>query len=48
MLDLVILDAWELRKVRLYGDNSSIQKSQSKIAPGELQGVAVGGVRSSV
>ena len=46
MLDLVksyILDVWELRKVRLYGDNPSIQQSQSQIASGELQGVAGGG-----
>ena len=33
---------WELRKVRLYGDNPSIEQSQSEIAPGELQGVAGG------
>ena len=32
MLDLV--DVWELRKVRLYGDNP---QSQSQIAPEELQ-----------
>ena len=46
MLDLVksyILDVWELRKVRLYGDNRSVQQSQSQIVPGELQGVAGGG-----
>ena len=35
-----ILDMWELRKIRLYGDNPSIEQSQSEIAPGELQGVA--------
>ena len=35
-----ILDVWELRKVRLYGGNPSIEQSQSEIAPGELQGVA--------
>ena len=34
---------WELRKIRLYGDNPSIEQSQSEIAPGELQGVAGGG-----
>ena len=46
MLDLVksyILDVWELRKVRLYGDNPSVQQSQSQIVPGELRGVAGGG-----
>ena len=46
MLDLVksyIIDVWELRKVRLYGDNPSVQQSHSQIAPGELQGVAGGG-----
>ena len=31
---------WELRKIRLYGNNPSIEQSQSEIAPGELQGVA--------
>ena len=30
------------RKVRLYGDNPSIQQTQSQIASGELQGVAGG------
>ena len=47
ILDLVksyILDVWELRKVRLDGDNPSVQQSQSQIAPGELQGVAGGGI----
>ena len=39
-LKCFILDVWELRKVRLYGDNPSIQQSQSQIASGELQGVA--------
>ena len=42
MLGLVkgfILDVWE---VRLYGDNHSIQQTQSQIASGELQGVAGG------
>ena len=39
----VILDVWELRKVRLYGDNPSVQQSQYQIAPGELRGVAGGG-----
>ena len=34
---------WVLRKVRLYGDNPSVQQSQSQIAPGELRGVAGGG-----
>ena len=29
-------EVWELRKVKLYGDNPSIQ---SQIASGELQGV---------
>ena len=46
MLDLVksyILDVWELRKVRLYGENPSVQQLQSQIAPGELRGVAGGG-----
>ena len=38
-----ILDVWELRKVRLYGGNPSIEQSQSEIAPGEVQGVAGGG-----
>ena len=45
MLDLVksyILDVWELRKVRLYGDNPSVQQSQFQIVPEEL-GVAGGG-----
>ena len=37
-----ILDVWELRKVRLYGDNPSVQQTQSQIASGELQGVAGG------
>ena len=37
-----IIDVWELRKVRLYSDNPSIQQSQSQIASGELQGVAGG------
>ena len=27
------------KKSRLYGDNPSIEQSQSEIAPGELQGV---------
>ena len=35
-----ILDVWELRKVRLYGDYPSVQKTQSQIVSGELQGVA--------
>ena len=46
MIDLVksyVLDVWELRKVRLYGDNPSVQQSQYRIAPGKLQGVAGGG-----
>ena len=38
-----MLDMWELRKIRLYGDNPSIEQSQSEIAPVELQGVAGGG-----
>ena len=45
LLDLdkgFILDVWELRNVRLYGDNPSVQQSQSQIASGELQGVAGG------
>ena len=37
-----ILDIWELRKVRLYGDNPSVQQFQSQSAPGELQGIAGG------
>ena len=37
-----ILDVWELRKVRLYGDNPSIQQTQSQIASGQLKGVAGG------
>ena len=37
-----ILDVWELRKVRLYGDNPSVQQTQSRIASGELQGAAGG------
>ena len=37
-----ILDVWELRTVRLYGDNPSVQQTQSQIASGELQGVAGG------
>ena len=37
-----ILDVWELRKVRLYGDNPSVQQTQSQIASGELQGVTGG------
>ena len=37
-----ILDVWELRKVRLYGDNPSVQQTQSQIASAELQGVAGG------
>ena len=35
---------WELRKIRLYGYNPSIEQSQSEIVPGELQGIAGGGV----
>ena len=35
-----ILDVLELRKVRLYGDNPSVQQTQSQIASGELKGVA--------
>ena len=35
----LILDVWELRKVRLYGDNPRVQQTQSQIASGELQGV---------
>ena len=27
-----ISDVWELRKVRLYGDNPSVQQTQSQIA----------------
>ena len=45
MVDLVksfILDVWELRRVRLYDDNPSVQQTQSQIASGELQGVAGG------
>jgi hypothetical protein len=34
------LDVWELRKVRLYGDDPSVQQTQSQIASGELRGVA--------
>ena len=37
-----ILDVWELRKVRLYSDNPSVQQTQSRIVCGELQGVAGG------
>ena len=33
---------WELRKIRLYGYNPSIEQSQAEIVPGELQGVAGG------
>ena len=40
---IIYIYVWELRKVRLYGDNPSVQQSQSQIAPGELQGVAGGG-----
>ena len=29
-----ILDVWELRKVRLYGDNPSVQQTQSLIVSG--------------
>ena len=36
------MDVWELRKVRLYSDNPSVQQTQSQIASGELQGVAGG------
>ena len=36
------MDVWELMKVRLYGDNPSVQQTQSQIASGELQGVAGG------
>ena len=36
------MDVWELRKVRLYGDNPSVQQTQSLIASGERQGVAGG------
>ena len=42
LLRVFILDVWELRKVRLYGDNPSVQQSQSQNASGELQGVAGG------
>ena len=38
----LILDVWELRRVRLYGDIPSVQKTQFQIASGELQGVACG------
>ena len=31
-----------IRKVRLYSDNPSVQRTQSQIASGELQGVAGG------
>ena len=37
-----ILDLWELRKVRLYGNNPRLQQTQSQIASGELQGVTGG------
>ena len=37
-----ISDVWELRKVRLYSDNPSVQQTQSQIASGELQGVTGG------
>ena len=36
----LLRDVWELRKVRLYGDNHSVQQSQSQNVSGELQGVA--------
>ena len=39
LLRVIILDVWELRKVRLYGDDRSVPQSQSQIA----QGVAGGG-----
>ena len=35
-----ILDVQELRKIRLYSDNPSVQQTQSQIASVELQGVA--------
>ena len=39
-----ILNVWELRKVRLYGDNPSIQQSRSQIAPGSCRVSLVEGV----
>ena len=42
LTSLRVFNVWELRKVRLYSDNPSIQQSQSQIASGELQGVAGG------
>ena len=37
-----ILDVWELRKVRLYGDNPSVQQTQSQNASGvsQVEGVS--------
>ena len=37
-----ISDVWELRKGRLYGDNPSVQQTQSQIVSGEQQGVTGG------
>ena len=45
-LYIYYIDVLELRKVRLYGDNPSVQQSQSQIAPRELHGVAGGGFMS--
>ena len=37
-----IVEVWEPRKVKLYGNNPSVQQTQSQIVSGELQGVAGG------
>ena len=46
MLDLVkdyIVDVWELRKARLYGENLSVPQSQCQNSSGELGDVGDGG-----
>jgi hypothetical protein len=35
-----IVDVWEIRKARLYGDNPDVQQSQSQCLSGDLGDVA--------
>jgi hypothetical protein len=35
-----IVDVWEIRKARLYGDNPDVQQSQSQCSSGDLGDVA--------
>ena len=43
MLDIYIVDVWELQKARLYDENLSVPQSQCQNSSGELGDVGGGG-----